>query len=228
VTVLKLSDYRTFLTKRVQLSTATGTVQDYQDQAVGEMIDSCFWRIQDVTWIDLTVNGTTQRWFIPGEDLTILPARLQFAPVGLTDHLLFTDVTWNQLAGDDLIVEQLTKADGTLVDPSADTVGGTISATTAPSVSGTKTKVRVWYQRRIPQPDFTNASSVIRAPEQFGRIATLGYYLGILADNQPGGDVREWRAKSDEYLQQAAQLYQQAVPPVLPRWMRSDDWLVGP
>jgi hypothetical protein len=303
------------------------------------MIDSAYWRIQDVVFSDLPVDGSTARWGLPGENVAVLPPHRQVAPTvintarrdgpllppgvsgtgtgstlpagvyqcaiayrtafgetGLStvaaatltagqnlayapvvlpldgvpvsaivyyytdandtvwktgtstgtggaktfiapgsapmsgrpfvDHIPFASVSWNQVTSDRLNVEEQVNADGTPVDPTTQPPTCTITATTPPLGSGGAVAVRVWYQRRIAQPDYTVPTSVIRVPQQFARIATLGYYTGILSDNQAGGDMRQWRKQSEEYRQQAGLLYAQSVPLAFPQEMQADDYLL--
>lgn len=340
-----VAQLRTALGKAVTVTTAAATLQDYQDQSISQMIDACFWRIQDLTFADCRVDGVTRRWFLPGENISVLPAPMQMAPDGLNTarvasptaapaatavagggsplpggagtyqvayayvtgygvsgispvtsvtiaagqrislpaiaaptgtetvtnirwygssvndsdwklivsvapavattydatnpgaaqtagepflaYLPFSSVSWNTTTPDALRLEDQVKADGTAINDATDTIGATISASVAPALTAGTTYVRVWYLRRVPMPDFTLGTSVIRAPEQFARIASLGYYLATLADNQPGGDMRSWRAQSQAYLTQADLLYRSSVPAVLPQWMRGDQWQTG-
>lgn len=74
---------RAALSSRVKVATDVALVQGYQEQAIQQMIDSCWWRIQDRTFIDLVVDGQTARWFIPGEDISILPLAYQAPPSSL-------------------------------------------------------------------------------------------------------------------------------------------------
>lgn len=338
-----LAAMRAILTNRINLSTSSSTQVLWQDQSIGQMIDSAWWRIQDVAYADLALDGVTARWFLPGEDITILPPAMQIqpalintarlaspaaaptvtasgsgsslpvgvyrcaiayntaygqtglspetdvtvtagqnivfaamtfpatgegipavvtaqcyitdansytwknaglsvgTPVAITSPAAtpaagkpflvyassFSAVSWLADAPDSVLIEDGVKADGTLVDPAVDIAGATISATVAPTVTGNLSMVRVRYQRRVPQPDYTAPLSLLRVPEQWARIATLGYYLGIVADNQSGGDMRSLRAESEARLQQADLLYRQSVPLVLPARFRVEQWLAG-
>jgi hypothetical protein len=329
---------RSDLSARVSLASDPTLVQGWQDQAMREAVDSCWWRIQDVTFADLPIDNITLRWGLLGEDVTVLSPEYQVAPFGVNtgrisgpatppvvsasgsgstlaagtyrcaiayetasgdstlspvttvilnagqnlvfaalvlpagtipitaivyyytdandvvwktaattgtgaaktistpgsvpklgkpfvDYVDFSAVSWIAATSDRVIVEQQVLADGTQVTNN-DPATCSVAAIAAPAVAGGSTAVRVWYQRRVPQPDYSAATSLIRAPEQFMRLATLGYYLGILSDNQPGGDIRQWRKKSDEYLQQAQILYEQATPLALQSRKQHDDWLV--
>jgi hypothetical protein len=331
---------RSDLSARVSLSGDPTQIQGWQDQAMREMVDATWWRIVDVTFADLPVDGIRTRWQVPGENVAILPAEKQLAPSGInmsavaapvaapavsasgtgsslpagtytcaiaylsqsgegplsppatlrlnagqnivfaamtlpttgllivgvayyytdangtvwktwtstgtggamtitapgiaaaagkpyTDRIAYAAIPWVQAAPDRVLVEEQVNADGTQVIPGSGAGPFcSITATTAPAPVGNVATTRVWYQRRVPLPDFTTPTSVLRVPEQFARICTIGYYLGIVSDNQAGGDMRQWRKKSDEYLQQAANLYNTQVPPIPLQKMQADDWLL--
>jgi hypothetical protein len=332
--VYTLTQLRAHLTARVGLTQAAASVQAWQDQAIGQMIDSCWWRIMETAFVDCAVDGVTQRWFLPGENIQVLPPSRQSQPNGLNTagiaspllaptlsasgsgstlpagtyraafawvsaagetlispvlsvliaagqnivigvpalitgatsahcylsppnattwldqgtttgttktctapgatpavgkpfitYVPFTQVAWLSEATDSVATEDGIQADGTAT--SITLPGATVSAAVPPIITGSATLVRVWYARRVPQPDYTNPADLIRAPEQFARICALGYYLGILSDNQAGGDLRSWRAESEARLTQADLLYRQAVPPVIPGHLRADAWLAG-
>jgi hypothetical protein len=222
-----LAQMRAFLSARIPLTSDTTLVQGWQDQAIGECIDTCWWRIQRVAFLDFTLNGVTQRFTIPGEDVILLPPARQVAPdgvTGTTQYLPYASVSWRQRAPDAVTTEPNVDVAGLpTVTPSV-----TVAATTppAPILNVATTKLRLWYQCRVPQPDYTVPTSPIYVPEQFARIATLCYYTGIISDNQAGGDMRQWRKQSEEYRQQAGLLYAQSVPLAFPQEMQADDYLL--
>jgi len=243
--VYTLDLLRQDLTARVSLTANATQVQNWQDSAIKEMVDSTWWRITDVCYADLPINGTNQRWYLTGDNIAILPPEYQYAPDGSASppyYVPFTSVLWRQRAPDDVIVEETLNFSNEPppaapllqnVSPNAlaDWTGiGAIVATSPPGIpqgaTASNAFVRVWYQRRIPEPYYPDGSNFIRVPPNFARIATLGFYLGILSDNQAGGDLRLWRKRADEYLAQAQLIYNTTVPIVKQQHQKPDEWLI--
>lgn len=182
-----------------------------QNMAIAKAVDSSWFRIQDVTFTDLTLNGTLQRWSLIGADVAPLPASRQMQPTGVTGYAAFSTVTWTTNPDGSLVVEPLIKADGTACG-GGDAAQSTISATKAPT-NALGGLTRLWYARRVPQP--ITDSDLVRLPDDYARAMSLFSYCELLALSDSGSDIRDYKTWANFWQQEASLAYEQAVPPVL-------------